>query len=58
MVELSSTQRTSTPFRFDHIGSFLRSQHLKVARKDLLDGKISKEKLTKIEDEEIITLVQ
>ncbi len=46
-----------TPFRFDYVGSFLRPERLKQARKDFEEGKLSKEDLTKVENEEITHLV-
>ena len=33
----------NTPFRYDYVGSFLRPETLKRARRDLEEGKISKE---------------
>ncbi len=46
-----------TPFRYDFVGSFLRPQQLKEARKNFEEGKITFEELKKIEDEEIIKLI-
>ena len=40
----------NTPFRYDYVGSFLRPETLKRARRDFEEGKISKEELTKVED--------
>ena len=37
----------NTPFRYDYVGSFLRPETLKRARRDFEEGKISKEELTK-----------
>lgn len=42
-----------SPYRYDFVGSFLRPENLKQARKDYNDGIISKEQLTAVEDEEI-----
>lgn len=42
---------------FEHVGSFLRPQELKVAREDFASGKISQEELTEIEDRLIAELV-
>ena len=39
----------NTPFRYDYVGSFLRTETLKRARRDFEEGKISKEELTKVE---------
>lgn len=50
--------RTRTPFRFDIVGSFLRSQELKQARQQFEDGKITAEELRKVEDESIRSLVE
>ena len=43
----------TSPYRYDFVGSFLRPENLKQARKDYSDGIISKEQLTAVEDEEI-----
>ena len=47
-----------TPFRYDFVGSFLRPETLKRARRDFEEGKISKEELTKVEDAAILDLVE
>ncbi|MBR1432556.1 MAG: 5-methyltetrahydropteroyltriglutamate--homocysteine S-methyltransferase [Ruminiclostridium sp.] len=47
-----------TPFRADYVGSFLRPQKLKDAKKDYESGKISREQLTAVEDECISDLVR
>ena len=47
----------NTPFRYDFVGSFLRPQKLKDARKNFEEGTISQEKLTAVEDECILELV-
>ena len=44
----------NTPFRYDYVGSFLRPETLKKARRDFEEGKISKEELTKVEDAAIL----
>ena len=46
-----------TPFRHDYVGSFLRPQKLKEARKDFEAGKIDRAALTAVEDECIRELV-
>jgi methionine synthase II (cobalamin-independent) len=51
-------KRTSPPFRYDIVGSFLRPPVLKEARAQFKKGEISAEQLKKVEDEEIIKLVQ
>jgi 5-methyltetrahydropteroyltriglutamate--homocysteine methyltransferase len=50
-------QRTTPPFRADHVGSLLRSETLKHARADHAAGKIDAVALRLIEDQEIKTLV-
>lgn len=46
-----------TPFRYDYVGSFLRPQKIKEARKKYEANEISFDELTRIEDEEITRLV-
>ena len=46
------------PYRADHVGSFLRPSKIVNARRFFQDGKIGKEELTQIEDEEISALVK
>ena len=46
-----------SPYRYDFVGSFLRPENLKQARKDFEEGKISREQLTAVEDEEIRKVV-
>lgn len=46
-----------TPFRYDHVGSFLRPEYLKKARAQYEAGEITKEELTKVEDEAITDLI-
>ena len=40
----------STPFKFDHVGSFLRPESLKKARRDYEAGSITAEELKSVED--------
>lgn len=47
-----------TPFRYDYVGSFLRPEKLKQARKSYEAGSISKQELTAVEDECIRELVK
>lgn len=47
-----------TPYKYDVVGSFLRPEKLKQARKDYEAKKISKEELTKVEDACITDLIQ
>ncbi len=53
-----TTIRTTSPFRFDIVGSFLRPERLKQARADFDKSKITHEELQKIEDESIIELIK
>ncbi|MDL4843052.1 5-methyltetrahydropteroyltriglutamate--homocysteine S-methyltransferase [Aquibacillus rhizosphaerae] len=46
------------PFRADHVGSILRPESLKKARKQRAAGEITAEQLRNIEDEEIIRIVE
>lgn len=48
----------TTPFRVDHVGSFLRPKALVEAREAFHEGKISQEELTAVEDQAIRELVQ
>ena len=48
--------RLETPFRYDHVGSFLRPEKLKEARRKFDDGDIGYEELKKVEDEAITEL--
>ena len=50
--------RAKIPFRYDIVGSFLRPERLKEARAAFADGAISREELTRVEDEEIRTLIE
>jgi 5-methyltetrahydropteroyltriglutamate--homocysteine methyltransferase len=47
------TQRTSPPFRADHVGSLLRPPDLLEARRDLAEGRINAQALAEIEDQAI-----
>ncbi len=49
--------KITSPYRYDFVGSFLRPENLKQARKDFKAGKLGKEQLTAIEDEAIRDLV-
>ncbi len=50
-------QRNATPFRHDMVGSFLRPQALKEARIQFQNNEISADELKRIEDQEIVKLV-
>lgn len=52
-----TTIRTTSPFRFDIVGSFLRPERLKQARADFENGTITQEELRHVEDEAIIELI-
>lgn len=56
MTEL--TARTTSPFRFDIVGSFLRPQELKDARAKYAKGEISKPELTEVENHCIEDLIK
>ena len=64
MIDLTHTKveefimTVQTPYRYDVVGSFLRPEKLKQARKDYEAKKISKEELTKVEDACITDLIQ
>lgn len=49
--------KVTTPFRYDFAGSFLRPQALKDAKAAYQDGKISKDELDKVVNEEITKVV-
>jgi 5-methyltetrahydropteroyltriglutamate--homocysteine methyltransferase len=51
------TQRTTPPFRADHVGSLLRPAALKAARERRARGEINAEDLRAIEDREIETVI-
>jgi methionine synthase II (cobalamin-independent) len=52
------SERTSPPFRADHVGSLLRPRNLLQAREDHKAGKIGAPELRRIEDESIREVVQ
>lgn len=56
-VAYETGRRTETPFRFDNVGSFLRPDTLKDARKSFAAGTISRENLQSVEDEAIKDLI-
>ena len=47
----------NAPFKYDFVGSFLRPAALKTARSAYEKGSITREELTKVEDEEITKLI-
>lgn len=52
------TQRTTPPFRADHVGSLLRPQRVKEARAKFLKGEIPAAELQRVENLEIGRIVQ
>ena len=54
---MSITYDRKTPHRFDVVGSYLRPEYLKEARKNYKAGKISEEELHKVEDQAITDLI-
>ena len=52
------TQRTTPPFRADHVGSFLRPKYLLDAREQAAKGSLSPEELRKVEDKAIAEIVK
>ncbi|NRD80007.1 5-methyltetrahydropteroyltriglutamate--homocysteine S-methyltransferase [Bacillus sp. BRMEA1] len=46
------------PFKADHVGSFLRTEPIKEARKAFANGQIDRAALKAVEDKEILKLVQ
>src|ERR1700754_1464005 len=51
-------QRTTGPFRADHVGSLLRPTALKQARARADKGELSAEQLRRIEDQEIEKVIK
>ena len=51
------SQRTSPPFRADHVGSLLRPEELLQGREDFAAGRISQDDLRRVEDEAIRKIV-
>ena len=49
--------KLQTPFRYDFVGSFLRPEKLKEARKKFDNGSIGYDELKKVEDESITELI-
>ena len=48
----------NAPFKYDIVGSFLRPEKLKEARRNYAEGSISKEALTAVEDNAITELIE
>lgn len=51
------TDRTTPPFRADHVGSLLRPRHLLEARRDAESGELAADELRRLEDEAIREVV-
>ena len=47
----------NAPFKYDIVGSFLRPDYLKKARREYANGEITAEELKKVEDDAIIDLI-
>lgn len=56
-MERMTMSNLQTPFRYDFVGSFLRQEKLKKARRQFNEGKIDAAALKKVEDEAITELV-
>ena len=56
-MERMTMSNLQTPFRYDFVGSFLRPEKLKKARRQFDEGKIDAAALKKVEDEAIVELV-
>jgi len=57
-TERNVSQRTSPPFRADHVGSLLRPAELLAARADFAAGRCDRERLRAVEDEAIRAVVR
>ncbi|MDN6726041.1 MAG: 5-methyltetrahydropteroyltriglutamate--homocysteine S-methyltransferase [Tetragenococcus halophilus] len=55
---MNTFEQVEIPFTVDHVGSFLRPERLKTARKDYFNEEITKKELRNIEDKEIEKLVE
>ena len=53
----NAVMRTRAPYRFDIVGSFLRPDSLKRARRLCACGECSLEEMHRVEDREIATLI-
>ncbi|MBA9084242.1 methionine synthase II (cobalamin-independent) [Fontibacillus solani] len=57
-VTVQGKARKAAPYRFDVVGSYLRPVRIKVARAQYSNGEITADELARIEDAEIIKLVE
>ncbi|MCO8289235.1 MAG: 5-methyltetrahydropteroyltriglutamate--homocysteine S-methyltransferase [Tetragenococcus halophilus] len=55
---MCAINKKDIPFTVDHVGSFLRPERIKTARKDFFNGDIRKKELRHIEDKEIEKLIE
>ncbi|WJS82071.1 5-methyltetrahydropteroyltriglutamate--homocysteine S-methyltransferase [Tetragenococcus halophilus] len=55
---MCAINKKDIPFTVDHVGSFLRPERIKTARKDFFNGDIRKKELRNIEDKEIEKLIE
>lgn len=53
-----TVKNSTSPFRYDHVGSLLRPSNLIHAREQYKTGAITYDELTKVENEEIIRLIK
>ncbi|WJY14087.1 5-methyltetrahydropteroyltriglutamate--homocysteine S-methyltransferase [Pectobacteriaceae bacterium CE90] len=53
-----TVKKNYPPFHADHVGSFLQPSRLKQARAEWEQGRLSRDKLTEIEDEEVLRVVE
>ena len=54
---MNKINRTSAPHRCDIVGSFLRTNEIKIARENFKQGIIKQDELTRIENDEITKLI-
>ena len=52
------SNRSTPPFRADHVGSFLRPKYLLEAREKKAKGEISAAEIRKVEDQAIAEIVK
>ncbi len=57
-IHIQESTKTTAPFRYDHVGSLLRTEPLKQAREDYKAGTITYEELKNVENAEIIHLIE
>lgn len=53
----AASQRATAPFRYDIVGSFLRSEPLKEARQRFAQARLTQRELRQVEDAEIVKLI-